>query len=285
MIESLVRVKSAVASLPFISPEQEGLVNEWYNQLLFPSSPADEETQMYLGSSVAMDELICYAENGKKNLALQFIKLMEASKFRPVEEKLLKKAFQTFKEGEISAWLRLGQQQQDTGWLFSGLFSLVEALKMIPDSDKSDQKEKLEAWYKKYEADACVKVGRCVSGAAYTFLHTELFGDNTAEDLEIYGDLMKTLDIAALPDPLLDLILNESPEYIEVTYWMASDGVIRTGLYIPNPSQDLILKSSLVIGGGAIDDLAAFEGSLGAQKAKFIEFYRADKGIGAELRY
>lgn len=285
MIETLVRVKSAVSSLPFISPEQEGLVNEWYNQLLFPSNPEAEETLMYLGSSAAMDELICYVENGKKNLATQLLKIMQASNFRPIEEKLLKKAFQEFKEGEIAAWLRIGSNKRETGWLFKGLFPLVEALKMIPDSDKSDQKEKLSAWYAKYEADACVKVGRCVSSGAYTMLHTELFGDNTEEDIEIYGDLMHTLGIAPLPEPLLDLILEEAPEYIEVSYWMAANGVLRTGLYIPDPSLDLIMKSSLVIGGGAIDDLAAFEGSLGVEKVRFIEFYRTAEGIGAEFQY
>lgn len=285
MIEELIRSKSAIATVPFVSAEQEGLANEWYNQLLYPSNPMEENTGINMAVRADFEEVICYAHNGRKELATQFVKTMEASKFQPIEIKLFKKFYHEFKDGELECWLKLSPTNQETGWTFKGIFPLKSALVAIPKGKTANHKDLYIEWYEKQEADACVKVGRAVSSGAYTFIHTELFGSTIGEDLEIYSDLMHHLQIEPLPSPLLNLILEESPEFIEMSFHFGSNGIVRAGLSFTNPSQEFIIKLALVLGKGSSDALGAFEGALGAKKTTTVDIYRTKKGVFADFSY
>lgn len=285
MIEALIRTKSALEHIPFLSDEQEGLISEWYNQLLYPNNPLEDATGMNLKLRADFNELICYAKNRKKVLATQFLEIMEVSKFPEMESTLFKKVYKSLKGTELSCWLKVSEMVQESGWQFDGMMPLETALKAVPKSKSSKHKELFTDWYAQQDADAAVKLGRAVSSSAYTFLHTELFGGNASEDLEIYTALMQQLEITPLPTPLLDLILDEDPEFIELCLHFASNGIIRAGLKIPNPSQALVIKLSLVLGGGASDNLGAFEGSLGETSMKSVELYRNANGVHAGFSY
>lgn len=285
MIEALIRTKSALESIPFITTEQEGLMNEWYNQLLYPSNPLEDSTDMSLAVRADFNELICYAQNGKKELAVQFLEIMKTANFQPVEEKLFKKLYQELKEETLRGWLKLSPTTQESGWVFDGVFPLDLAIAALPNSKTSNHKALFTEWYSRQEADACVKLGRAASSSAYSFLHTELFGSTISEDLEIYSELMQHLQITALPSPLVELILDEAPEFIEMSFYFASNGIVRSGLSISNPTQALVIKLALVLGQGASDNLGAFEGSLGKDRVKSLEIYRTSQGVFADFSY
>lgn len=282
MVETIMRTQSALLTLPFIKSENEELLTEWLNQMLFPLNPMEDEPQISLSATIDAQKVTCSVNGHKDTLSAQFIQFIEASKLNESEIKVLQKAIKLIPEGELSTWLQLSEGTQETGWTINGLFPLVHAFAISP---KSKQRDKLQEWYASFEADACIRVGRSVAGNRLTILHTELFGDNISEDIQLYLDLMTQLGISPLPTPLLEMIGEEDPEYLELSFWLGSAGVIKTGLVVPEPSDSFVRYLSLAYAEDASDALAAFEGSIGASNPSAIELSRIEKGVQVELVY
>jgi hypothetical protein len=282
MVETIMRTQSAILTLPFIKSENEELLTEWLNQMLFPLNPMEEEPKIGLSASIDAQKVTCSVNGNKDTLLAQFTQFIEASKLHESEIKVLQKSLKLIPEGTLSTWLQLSEGSQETGWTMNGLFPLAHAFAISP---KSKHRDKLEAWYASFEADACVRVGRSVGGNRLTILHTELFGNNISEDVQLYLDLMEQLGISPLPTPLLEMIGEENPEYLELSFWLGSAGVIKAGLVVPEPSENLVRYLSIAYAEEAGDALAAFEGSIGAPNPSAIELSRMEKGVQVELVY
>lgn len=277
-----MRTQSAVITLPFIKPENEELLTEWLNQMLFPLNPTLDEPEVHLSTSVDAEKVTCWVNNDRNILLQQFAEFMGASKLNESEVKVLQKIFKLIPEGNLSTWLQLSQGTQETGWALNGVFPLAHAFAVTP---KNDKRNKLEEWYASFEADACVRVGRSVGGNRFTILHTELFGNTGEEDIQLYMDLMSHLEMSPLPTPLLEMILEEDPEYLELSFWLGSAGILKAGLVVPEPSANFVRYLSIAYAENAADTLAAFEGSIGAEGPKAIELSRMASGVNVELIY
>lgn len=282
MVETIMRTQSAILALPFIKSENEELLTEWLNQMIFPLNPMLDEPQITLSASIDAQKVTCSVNGDKDNLLAQFTQFVEASKLQESELKVLQKACKLIPEGELSTWLQLSEGTQETGWTINGLFPLSHAFAITP---KNKQLDKLKEWYASFEADACIRVGRSVAGNRFTILHTELFGNSISEDIQLYLDLMTQLEISALPTPLLEMIAEEDPEYLELSFWLAKAGVIKAGLVLPEPSENLVRYLSLAYAEDASEALAGFEGSIGAENPSSISLSRTEKGVQVELFY
>lgn len=283
MVNTIMRTQAAIASLPFLDEAGEGLLTEWLNQMLFPQNPIEREPSVTLSTDLKTSQATTWVGNANGLLAKQLQDFMEASDFKAVERKLLKHMLDEVPEGQLHAWLRLGEDgARATGWIIDGVFPLKEAMALV---SKGTVKDHLEKWYAQFEADAAVRIGREVASERYTILHTELFGDNVQEDLELYLNLNHTLELSPITDVLLELILEEDPEYLEVAYWLGNGGVVQLGLVVPDPSPRLMQRLALAYDEGAVDTLAAFEGTLGSSGANKMLLARRASGIVVELYY
>lgn len=283
MVETIMRMQTAITALPFVQAEQEGLFKEWLTQMVYPSDPLEGEPNLPLSIQVDTKAFTAWASNDRETLVNQLLAFMEASKFNETELKILKKANQSLSDSRLQAWLSLSEGGgQATGWDMEGVMTLASAMAFIP---KGAAKEALQAWYAEYEADACIRVGRSVVGNHYTILHTELFGDTVDVDLQLYLELMDSLEVPPLPEPLLDLISDEAPEYLELSFWLGGAGVLKAGLVIPNPSPDFVRQLAVAYAVETGDTLAAIEGSLGRGEPTSIELARLGKEVQIKVTY
>ena len=282
MLNTIMRIQSAMTSLPFIQTAQEDLIREWLMQMLSPTNPSLENPNVRLSTTIDTSKVTCWATNDMALLRQQLLDLMEVSNFNEMESKALKVLTKDIPEGKLSSWLQLNEGGQETGWVIDGVFPLAEAFKLVP---KGAIKDKLQAWYKSHEADACVRVGRSIASNRFAILHTELFGDSAIEDIQLYIDLMDELDLSPLPEALLELIANDRPEYIELAFSIGHNGIIKVGLVIPEPSEKLFHQLSLVYAEDAAESLAEFEGILGATAIKALQLSREASGIAIDLHY
>ncbi len=283
MVETIMRAQAAVTALPFVKNEQEELLSEWLNQMLFPMNPVLHDSQLTLSTNVAADKVCCYADNAVETLQQQLVEFMEASGFKEIEAKILARIVERVPEGRLQAWLEMGTDgRQEAGWVMDGVFPLAEALALVP---KGAVKDRLTAWYANFEADACVRVGRSMAANRYTILHTELFGNIIQDDIDLYNDLMQTLELSPMPELLLALLLEENPAYLELVLWIGSAGMLKVGLKVPEPSDDLVRRLALAYHPETSDSLAAFEGVLGAAAPTALLVAREAAGIAVEVIY
>lgn len=283
MVETIMRAQAAVTALPFIQDQNEGLLSEWLKQMLFPMNPILHDSKLTLATNVATTSVCCYADNAVPTLQQQLSEFMEASGFKEIETKILNKVVKEVPEGRLQAWLELSTNNgQETGWVMDGVFPLTTALALVP---KGAIKDRLTAWYARFDANACVRVGRSMAGNRYTILHTELFGGSIQDDMDLYNDLMQTLELSPLPEMLLALLLEENPAYMELVFWLGSAGVLKAGLQIPTPSEDLVRRLALAYYPDTGNTLAAFEGTLGATEPSALLVARQATGVTIELAY
>lgn len=283
MVNTIMRTQAAVASLPFLDEAGEGLLTEWLHQMLFPQNPMEREPTVVLSTNLQANQATTWVGNANGLLKEQLDAFMAASNFKDVERKLLAHMLDEVPDGQLYAWLSQGiGGAQTTGWVIDGLFPLKEALALVP---KGAVRDRLKDWYAQFEADAAVRVGREIASGSYTILHTELFGENIQEDLELYINLNRTLELSPITDVLLDLLVDEDPEYLEVAYWLGNGGVMQLGLVVPAPSPRLMQRLALAYNEGAVDTLAAFEGTLGSTGPNKMLLARRDSGIVVELHY
>ncbi|MGH1336701.1 MAG: hypothetical protein ACRBFS_11280 [Aureispira sp.] len=283
MVETIMRTQAAVTALPFIQDDKEGLLSEWLKQMLFPMNPILHDSKLALATDIATTSVRCYADNAVSTLQQQLSEFMKASGFKEIETKILDKVVKEVPEGRLQAWLELSHNNgQETGWVMDGVFPLTTALALVP---KGIIKDRLTAWYARFDANACVRVGRSIAGNRYTVLHTELFGKSIQDDMDLYNDLMQTLELSPLPDPLLALLLEENPTYMELVFWLGSGGVLKAGLQLPNPSEDLVRQIALAYYPDTGDALAAFEGAAGAEEPSALLVARQATGVTVEVVY
>ncbi len=283
MVETIMRTQAAVTALPFVKEQQEALLSEWLHQMLFPMNPLLHDSQLTLATTVGADSVRCYADNAVETLQKQLEDFMTASGFKDIEPKILGKIVQSVSEGRLQAWLEMkADNSQETGWVMDGVFPLSEALALVP---KGATKDRLTAWYASFDADACVRVGRSVAGNRYTILHTELFGETIQDDMDLYNDLMATLELSPLPEVLLAMLLDENPSYLELVFWIGSAGILKAGLNVPNPSDDLVRRLALAYYPENNEALADFEGAIGAAAPSNLLVARQASGISVEVVY
>lgn len=277
---SLMRLQAALSQFPFIDEQRGGLIDEWLNQQLFPNNAFDNVARFEVAPSIDTTNVSVFATNERKVLAKQFLDFAKTISLNEGEQKAFAKAYSDL-GGDLSVWLNVDATGQDTGWEVNGTLPLAKAWDYIPNSPIEDT---LKSWFAEYQADACIKIGRCMTDN-YAILHTELFGNDNNEDIQLYLDLLETLDSMPLPTPLLELIAEEDSEFIELSLHIGSNGLVKTGLIIPEPSPNLVLSAALLLGNAAEQNLAAFEGMLGVQMPTRIEFARTAKGIESRLWY
>ncbi len=81
------------------------------------------------------------------------------------------------------------------------------------------------------------------------------------------------------------MIADFEPDFTEVYFHIAANGLLKIGISIPNPTEELILKTAMLTGDGDLEMLAAFEGSLGDVVATKLEISRTANGIESSWEY
>jgi hypothetical protein len=280
---SLSRLQAALLVLPFYKPNLTNVVEQWFDILVYPDNPLNYDlTPVQSGIAADAKHVTFVAQNERDILASQFLALAKINDYPEIENKLLQRALTQIPDGKLEAFLRTGVGGIDQGWTVSGLFEIAKAFELV---ESSETKTLLQKWYKDIGSNACLRVGRSV-GAAYTILHSELAGDTVGENLEYYLNAAQVFELDALPNEVLQLIAADQPDYLEIFFHVSKAGMMRFGLRVPQPSLALIQAALFAFGTEkSMNIVADYEGSLGSDKAVYIDFYITAKGYDAELFY
>ncbi|WP_041329771.1 hypothetical protein [Saprospira grandis] len=281
-MESVIRMRGALMSLPFMTDDKEGLLRQWLGQM----RPFMEEQTRLLNSTAFNQSDVCWGveSSDHKLLANRYAEFVKMAGLNANELKVFKKGLQIAAgEGKLQLFLELGESLQNTGWALSGMYPLGQTLKLVPASTHRDQ---IEAWYAQHEADAAVLFGRSLAADTYSFFATELFGANARENAQLHISQAKALNVNPLPDALLGVLIEDEPAYMESFFKFGKTGLLEMGLRIPKPSEQMMTKLALVLGNSGLDGMAAYEGSLGnGFEKRFLQISRRSSGIIAHNQY
>ena len=276
-MENIFRMKGSLAALPFLTEEQEKLMSEWIQQMHYPM----ENAEIMVSINSNLSETTWKVKMDTKTLAQRYAAFMKHADFKPIEIDVLKKGLGSFK-GDFSVWISIGKEEQDSGWeIDNGIFPLEQLWGLLPGTVE----ESLKKWYAGKDANAFVKFGRCIAANTYSYFSTELFGSNAEEDMELYLSICNTLDVDPLPTTILQMIADYEPDFTEVFFHIAANGLVKIGLSIPNPNEELILKTAMLTGDSDLEMLAAFEGTLGDVVVTKLDISRSANGIESSWEY
>jgi hypothetical protein len=276
-MENIFRMKGSLAALPFLTEEQEKLMSEWIQQMHYPM----ENAEIMVSINSNLSETTWKVKMDTKTLAQRYAAFMKHADFKPIEIDVLKKGLGSFK-GDFSVWISIGKEEQDSGWeIDNGIFPLEQLWGLLPGTVE----ESLKKWYAEKDANAFVKFGRCIAANTYSYFSTELFGSNAEEDMELYLSICNALDVDPLPTTILQMIADYEPDFTEVFFHIAANGLVKIGLSIPNPNEELILKTAMLTGDSDLEMLAAFEGTLGDVVATKLDISRSANGIESSWEY
>lgn len=278
---SVSRVQTALVSLPFYKKGLASATEEWIDLLLYPLASSNFNSTPLQACVSANGQTATYLiQNSRENLVAQLQALMQANGYPEVETKLLQRALSQMPDAQLEAFLQTKNTGVDQGWTLSGLFPIAKAFEMLPDGPTENA---LRAWCTQVGLQAAVSVGRSVGGN-YTLIRTALPGDTPADNLEYYRHAAKTLKIDSLPVELLEAIAGDEPDDIELIINANKEGFVKFGIRVLAPSNRLLQATFLAFSTDKeIEYVADFMGSLGAQRANFIDFYTDAQGFGAQF--
>ena len=281
-MESTLRMRAALPLLPFYQERVSGMFNEW---LSFMTYPLEAGVTQFVKLDFKTSTTTWVVEHEQTAvLAERYDNFIGQLDFPAVEKQLLKHATQAF-QGRFRTWLLMGEAgSQDTGWeILGGPFSLATAFGMIP---KNPDSPLLAQWLKQYGFEACTSFGRCIAGNNYSFLNTSIIGNTVSAQIQYYVDCCEALNQTALPDALLELLLEEQPEDLEMSFSFSPLGLVSMGLAWSNPSERIRTLLSSILDPTAQDTLSAYEGTLGSgAEANRLHLYRRASGLSAEIAY
>jgi hypothetical protein len=277
-MQTLFRLRSALDTLPQLTEQHKGLANDWVQALYLLSA----ESELSTGLSIDAAKAKLRIKDNPQILAERYVEFIKVANFGEAEAALMKQAM-TFDYGNMSVWLEVGDKVQDAGWeMHNELFALAELwplLKGNPDL------EPLQKWFESIDTDAFVRFGRSMGGRQYSYFTTVLPGDSVQEDLEFYHRFCQQANITPIPEPILNEILNENPDYLEFTLGLSEEGIVFVTLSLPRPSKDFVLKMALVLADTKVQALGIFEGTLGDLDYARFDLTRTGKGIEAAWLY
>jgi len=187
---------------------------------------------------------------------------------------------------KIGSWIDMSAKGgMDGGWYFPVDIPLKLA---IEAADAGEAITKFGQWAESHDAIAAFTVGRDMGAAPprQTEIRMKLPGADFDAQLRLGLDAFSTFGFPAIPDNALAILRNSKVNVGEnglcLSVITSSEGFVRLGLLVPKPSTQTVLQLCSVAG-GSNENIAAFEGSLGALGSDgptYAEYQYLMKGFG-----
>jgi hypothetical protein len=187
---------------------------------------------------------------------------------------------------KIGSWIDMSAKGgMDGGWYFPVDIPLPLA---IEAADAGEAITKFGQWAESHDVKTVYTVGRDMGAAPprQTELRMKLPGPDFDAQLRLGLDAFSTFGFPAIPDNALSILRNSKTNVGETPLCMSvitsSEGFVRLGLMVPKPNTQTVLQLCSIAGGNN-ENIAAFEGSLGALGSDgptYAEYQYLMKGFG-----
>ena len=182
----------------------------------------------------------------------------------------------------IGTWIEMSNKDgMDGGWFFSD-FPINQTIlteTILPVADAGRPIEIITQWITKHNISISTSIGRDMGSAPpnQTEIICELPG-NLEKQIEIALDAFDTFEYPPFPTCVIDLLKTYSNPGILLSIGSSSDGFVRTGILVPNPSIEYIDKLC-EIAAASHEDIHDFE-KLISKKPKYVEYQYLKQGCG-----
>jgi len=173
----------------------------------------------------------------------------------------------------------------DGGWYFPVDIPLKLA---VEAADAGEAITKFTQWAEKNEVMTVFTVGRDMGAAPprQTELRMKVPGGDFDAQVRLGLDAFSAFGFPAIPDPALSILknsrVNTTDHPLCLSVITSSEGFVRLGLLVPKPNTQTVLQLCSIAGGNN-ENIAAFEGSLGALGSDgptYAEYQYLMKGFG-----
>jgi len=179
---------------------------------------------------------------------------------------------------KIGSWIDMSAKGgMDGGWFFPVEISLKLA---VEAADQGDSVKKFSEWGEAAGIHMAYVVGRDMGAAPprQTEIRVKLPG-TPDEQVRLALDAWTSFGIPPMPEEASTVLRASRPDGIFLSVVTSSEGFVRLGIQAPKPSTDTVLKLCNVAKGNN-EELASFEGSLGADGPTYVEYQHLMRGFG-----
>jgi len=184
---------------------------------------------------------------------------------------------------KIGSWIDMSARGgMDGGWYFPVDIPLKLA---IEASDAGDPTRKVTEWAEQNNATMCFSVGRDMGAAPprQTEIRLKLPGGDFKSQLRVAMDAFFSFGFPAIPEDALAIMRqSEGAGHagpICMSVITSSDGFVRLGVLLPNPSTEIV-SSLCALGQANHDDILRFQASLASSGPSYAEYQYLMKGFG-----
>jgi len=279
-----VRLSLAKATVNFLKDPESKVLEFW--QIWSESIPSKEDLQtgmaieFQVATSADMQKLT-WRTSGPQNIFIQKMVDFFWNVGAPESEiDRLNDVGALINPVKIGSWIDMSAKGgMDGGWYFPVDMPLKIA---VESADKGFAVKQFEEWADARGISHVYVVGRDMGAAPprQTEIKLKVPGHDFEEQVKVGLDAFSTFGFPQIPDNALK-ILKESPSSgnLSLSVITSSEGFVRLGLLVPNPTTETVL-ALCSISGGNNDELATFEASLGKDAPSFVEYQYLMKNFG-----
>jgi len=285
-----VRLALAKSTVSFLKDEESKVLEFW--QIWSESIPAKEEIgtgmsiDFFVATSADMQKLT-WRTSGPQNIFIQKMVDFFWNVGAPESEiDRLNDVGALINPVKIGSWIDMSAKGgMDGGWYFPVDIPLKLA---VEAADAGEAITKFTQWGESHDVMTVFTVGRDMGAAPprQTELRMKLPGADYDAQWKLGVDAFSAFGFPAIPDNALAILKNSRVNVTDhplcLSVITSSEGFVRLGLLVPKPNTQTVLQLCSIAGGNN-ENIAAFEGSLGALGSDgptYAEYQYLMKGFG-----
>jgi len=285
-----VRLALAKSTVSFLKDEESKVLEFW--QIWSESIPGKEEVgpgmsiDFYVATSADMQKLT-WRTSGPQNIFIQKMVDFFWNVGAPESEiDRLNDVGALINPVKIGSWIDMSAKGgMDGGWYFPVDIPLKLA---VEAADPGEAITKFTQWAESHDVTTVYTVGRDMGAAPprQTELRMKLPGGDFDTQVKLGVDSFSAFGFPAIPDNALAILKNSRVNVTDhplcLSVITSSEGFVRLGLLVPKPNTQTVLQLCSIAGGNN-ENIAAFEGSLGALGSDgptYAEYQYLMKGFG-----
>eukprot|EP01101_Sappina_pedata_P006863 TRINITY_DN3515_c0_g1_i1.p1 TRINITY_DN3515_c0_g1~~TRINITY_DN3515_c0_g1_i1.p1 ORF type:complete len:474 (+),score=210.16 TRINITY_DN3515_c0_g1_i1:78-1499(+) len=277
-------VQSAKNEVGFLKEDDSKVLEFW--QIWFESIPTDDELSNNVSqidftvSTSAKMEKLTWRTAGPQNLFIQKMVDFFWNVGAPETEiDRLNDVGTLLNPVRIGSWIDMSARGgMDGGWYFP---VTLQVSLVLEAADPGDPVTKVSEWSERHGVTSCYSVGRDMGAAPprQTEFRVSLPGNDLDQQIKIARDAYTSFGFPEPPADAITMLSDSGKIGLCLSIITSSEGFVRLGVLLPEPSDDMIVKACQLAGANK-DNILKFKRSLNVETPSFLEFQYLKEGFG-----
>lgn len=276
-------LEQAKSAIPFLQDEDSKVLEFW--QIWKDSIPefdglnAGASIEFYVSTSANMEKLT-WRTAGPQNIFIQKMVDFFWNVGAPESEiDRLNDVGALINPSKIGSWIDMSAKGgMDGGWFFPVDIELSLA---IEAADPGEPSRLVTDWASTHKVESCFSVGRDMGAAPprQTEIRVKLPGDTFEKQFAVAVAAFSSFGFPAIAPEVVSIFQSEKKTDLCLSIITSSEGFVRLGLMMPNPSQSAVSQfcawSSI-----AVNPLSSFQNAMSSTGPAYVEYQYLKEGFG-----